>query len=208
MEELPFDNKRIHAEINRAVSNFKSGNNAPISIGVVGGFSVSVKAEEVSSGLSLENYRTEIIARITVSGVSEYSCECRQYPCSRNPIKANISERSEPKMNRAPKPQLKLFLTRDAFNTFYSILTFFVASEAQAGETYYSRTAAKMMSQFVNFGSFIEKKNNDMFLIYLYESEVMKIARMYNKYISVHQNPCKDYFTEFKNEKKIRQSQS
>jgi len=98
------------------------------------------------------------------------------------------------------RPKIKLFLTRNAFNTFFSMLTFYVASEAQAGETFYSYTSAKLMNQFVKYGNFIEKKNEDdsLFLIYLYENEVMKIMKMYNKYISVHQNLSRDYFSDFK----------
>lgn len=104
------------------------------------------------------------------------------------------------------KPPIKMFFSKEAFNTFYSMLTFYVASQAQAGETFYSRTAAKMMSQFVNYGNFIAKRNekDDAFIIHLYESEVMKIIKMYNKYISVHQQPNKDYFADFMANKKSK----
>jgi hypothetical protein len=107
-------------------------------------------------------------------------------------------------MKPSKKPHIKFILTRDSFNTFFAMLTFYVASEAQAGETFYSYTAAKLMNQFVKFGNFNESKteSDSMFLIYLYENEVMKIMRMYNKYISVHQPPCKDYFAEFMKKKK------
>jgi hypothetical protein len=103
-------------------------------------------------------------------------------------------------MSKNKKPQLKFFLSKDAFNTFFAMLTFYVASEAQAGETFYSRSAAVFINQFVNYGNFIEKRNDrdDLFMIYLYENEIMRIMRMYNKYISVHQSPSKDYYTEFK----------
>ena len=107
-------------------------------------------------------------------------------------------------MNKKQKPQLKLFLSKDAFNTFISMLNFYIASEAQAGKTFYSQAAAKFMNQFINYGNFIQKKNeaDDIFMIYLYEIEVMKIMRMYNKYISIHQSPGRDFFAEYKQNKK------
>jgi hypothetical protein len=75
MEELPFENKRLLAELTRAVANFKKGKTESIPIGSVGGFSVAVRAEEITSGLSLDNFTHEIIGKITVKGESEYSVE-------------------------------------------------------------------------------------------------------------------------------------
>ena len=97
------------------------------------------------------------------------------------------------------KPHIKLMVTRDMFNTMLMMFEFFIASETQAGETFYSITSAKFMSQFVKYGNFNVKKNesDSLFVIYLYESEVVKIMRLYNKYISVHQQPYKNYFAEF-----------
>jgi hypothetical protein len=75
MEELPFSNERIHGEIRRAIANLKNGKDESIVIGKVAGFEVSVKAEEVSKCLSLENYSIETVAKITVKGESEYWSE-------------------------------------------------------------------------------------------------------------------------------------
>jgi len=73
MEELPFDNKKIHANINRVLANFKGGNKEPIPLGTVAGFSVSVMAVEETKGLTLDNITTETVARIMVKGEAEYS---------------------------------------------------------------------------------------------------------------------------------------
>jgi len=107
-------------------------------------------------------------------------------------------------MNESKKPNIKVLISREAFNTLFSMLEFFVASEAQAGETFYSSNAAKLMNQFIRYGNFVEKKSDtdSLFIIYLYETEILKIMKMYNKYISVHQQPCKDYFVEMKRNKK------
>jgi len=109
-------------------------------------------------------------------------------------------------MYKNQKPPLKLFLSKEAFNIFFSMLTFYVASEAQAGETFYSTTAAKLINQFERYGNFVEKRHNrdELFFIYLYENEVMVIMRMYNKYICLHQSPSKDYYAEFARNKKTQ----
>jgi hypothetical protein len=107
-------------------------------------------------------------------------------------------------VTESKKPHIKLLLSKDRFNTLFNMLTFFVASEAQAGETFYSFTSAKLMNQFVKYGNFVEKKNesDNLFIIYLYETEVMKITKLYNKYIGVHQKPGKDYYRQFSKSKK------
>jgi len=109
-------------------------------------------------------------------------------------------------MKQTSKPPIRLFMSREAFNTFWMMMRFYVASETQAGKTFYSELAAKFMQQFVRFGNFIEKKNHtdDLFMICLYEGEILKIARMYNKYIAVHTQPTHDFFSEIMADKKSR----
>ena len=87
MEEIPLDNKRLHAEVNRAIANFKRGDTAEIAIGTVGGFAVSVKAEETGNTLSLENYNTEIVAKFTVKGEVDYVCEAGRGELDNNVVR-------------------------------------------------------------------------------------------------------------------------
>jgi N12 class adenine-specific DNA methylase len=74
MEQLPFDNRRLHAEIARAVANLKKGDGTEISIGSVGGFGVSVKATEDVRG-NLLDMSTEISVKFVIRGESEYTCD-------------------------------------------------------------------------------------------------------------------------------------
>ena len=87
MEELHFDNKRLHAEITRAVANFKKGDDTPIPLGTLGGFAIAVETAEVGNGLSLDNYTTEIVARITVQGEAAYSCEAGRNETDNNVVR-------------------------------------------------------------------------------------------------------------------------
>jgi DNA repair exonuclease SbcCD ATPase subunit len=83
MEELPFDNKRIHAQVSQAIANFKKGETTPISIGTVGGFAVSVKAAEVVRTLGT----TEIMVTLVVNGEAEYSCEAGRNETDNNVVR-------------------------------------------------------------------------------------------------------------------------
>jgi N12 class adenine-specific DNA methylase len=75
MEELPLDNKKIHAEVNRTIVNFKNGNNEPIIIGTIKGFEITVKAVEETRGLTLENITTDIVAKFNIEGTVDYLCD-------------------------------------------------------------------------------------------------------------------------------------
>jgi N12 class adenine-specific DNA methylase len=68
MEELPLDNKRIHYEVNRVLTNFKNGNTEPISLGTVAGF--EIVAEIKKTFLEHESYPI-----IKIKGNDEYFFE-------------------------------------------------------------------------------------------------------------------------------------
>jgi hypothetical protein len=89
MEELPFDNKRLHAEINRAVASMKQkGVASEIEVGTVGGFNVSVKAfEEVRANFSLLDTTTELAVRIVVQGEATYFCEAGRNETDNNVVR-------------------------------------------------------------------------------------------------------------------------
>jgi N12 class adenine-specific DNA methylase len=75
MEELPFDNKRLYAEIKKAFINLKNGDSSPIVIGTIGGFTISVQALEIGKGCLLDKYQSGIDVKITIKGESTYSFE-------------------------------------------------------------------------------------------------------------------------------------
>jgi hypothetical protein len=86
MEELPFDNKRLHAEITRAVANLKKGVASEIEVGNVGEFAVSVKATEEVSG-NLLNATSEIAVKIVVRSEAVYSCDAGRNETDNNVVR-------------------------------------------------------------------------------------------------------------------------
>jgi hypothetical protein len=86
------------------------------------------------------------------------------------------------------------------------MLRFFIASEKEAGETTFSKTATKLKEQIDKYGRFIEKDNaeNNMFIIYYFDKEVMQIMKLFVMYTSLRENPSANYFTKICAEKKIQ----
>jgi hypothetical protein len=86
------------------------------------------------------------------------------------------------------------------------MLRFFIASEKEAGETTFSKTATKLKEQIDRYGRFIEKEDeeNNMFIIYYFDKEVMQIMKLFVMYTSLRENPIADYFTKICAEKKAQ----
>jgi hypothetical protein len=86
------------------------------------------------------------------------------------------------------------------------MLRFFIASEKEAGETTFSKIATKLKEQIDRYGRFIEKENteNNMFIIYYFDKEVMQIMKLFVMYTSLRENPSAGYFTKICTEKKAQ----
>ena len=101
MEELPFDNKRLHFLVTQAVANFKKGDDKPITVGNIGGFEISVKAEEITTGFTLDSFSSELVAKFTVKGALDYTCEAGRNETDNNVVRlknvfASIIPKREP----------------------------------------------------------------------------------------------------------------
>ncbi|MDR2532402.1 MAG: hypothetical protein LBC82_06130 [Oscillospiraceae bacterium] len=100
-------------------------------------------------------------------------------------------------MTKNQKPNKKIVLSPALFNSLYTMLRFFIASEKEAGETTFSKTAIKLKEQIDRYGRFIEKDNteNNMFIIYYFDKEVVQIMKLFVMYTSLRENPSADFFT-------------
>jgi len=109
-------------------------------------------------------------------------------------------------MSKTNKPDKKLSLTPNLFNSLYSMLLFFIATGKSAGVTEFSKTAAKLKAQIDRYGRFIEKENaeNNLFMIYYYDRELMQIINLFNLYNHLRENPSADYFTQICADRKVK----
>jgi len=98
--------------------------------------------------------------------------------------------------HKNPKPTIRLMMSEKTYNSFFTMLEFFAATEKSSGETFYSVFSKKVMTNFVNHGVFIQKKHEDdnLFSIYIYESQAMKLIQLFLKYIHVRENPYQNYY--------------
>jgi hypothetical protein len=109
-------------------------------------------------------------------------------------------------MIKNQKPNKKIVLSPALFNSLYTMLQFFIASEKEAGETVYSKTATKLKEQIGRYGRFIEKENaeNNMFIIYYFDKEVVQFMKLFVMYTNLRENPSADYFTRICTNKKAQ----
>ena len=101
-------------------------------------------------------------------------------------------------MQKTNRPTKKLTLAPDLFNSLYSTLLYFIATESTIGETQFSREATKLKEQIDKYGRFAECENpvDSTFVIYYYDREVMQVLKllaMHNR-LSKHTPP--DYFSQ------------
>jgi hypothetical protein len=109
-------------------------------------------------------------------------------------------------MTKSKKPDKKLMLSSNLFNSLYSMLLYFIATEQQTGVTEFSKSAAKFKAQIDKYGRFIGSVNpaDGTFIIYFFDSEVIQLMRLYNMYILIRELPTADFFTQICEERRVR----
>ena len=106
------------------------------------------------------------------------------------------------------KPKIRLMMSEKTYNSFFTMLEFFIATEKSSGETFYSLFSKKVKANFVKYGVFIQKRHEDdsMFSIYIYESQAMKLIQLFLKYINVREKPYENFYKLHSQSKKSKNS--
>jgi len=101
-------------------------------------------------------------------------------------------------MTKPNRPTKKLTLAPDLFNSLYSTLLYFIATEATVGETQFSLEATKLKEQIDKYGRFNEAKNPDdnTFVIYYYDRELMQVLKLLAMHNRMSKNTPADYFSQ------------
>ena len=110
-------------------------------------------------------------------------------------------------MQKSNRPTKKLTLAPDLFNSLYSTLLYFIATEATIGETQFSIEAAKLKVQIDKYGRFTVAKNPDdsTFTIYYFDKEVMQIMNLLILQSTMKSSPGEDHFSQLA---RLRKSKS
>ena len=94
------------------------------------------------------------------------------------------------------KPDIKIMLTRELFNSLFTMFAYFKSTEAAVGENYYSRCSAKLEAKIARYARFSKSDSGESAVVYFFTNEITQLTDLYTKYISLREEPDCDYFAE------------
>lgn len=92
------------------------------------------------------------------------------------------------------KPTSTLFIPQEMFNTLISALDYFVATQAQIGETFFSKHATRLKAKILNYGRAFKSEGENSVSIYFYGIESAMLIKLLIYYINLGENPSADYY--------------
>jgi len=106
-------------------------------------------------------------------------------------------------MTNKNKPNIKITLSREMFNSLCTMFAYYKATENYAGQTYYSYNSAKLETKIVQYGRFIKSESGDSVVVYFFAIEIIQLTDLFVKYINLREYPDSDYFSQAENKRKI-----
>jgi hypothetical protein len=97
-------------------------------------------------------------------------------------------------MSKGTKPDSVLFLPREAFNSLVSALDYFVATETQIGETFFSKHATRLKAKILKHGRVCKKNDSESVSLFCYGIESAMLIKLLTYYIGLGEKPTADYF--------------
>ncbi|MBR3026498.1 MAG: hypothetical protein IKH71_18890 [Oscillospiraceae bacterium] len=91
---------------------------------------------------------------------------------------------------------VKLYLTRDLFNSLLSVLEAYEKTET---EGFYTDYASKLKNKLMNFARFFEKNNEENVAFYFFPDEAALLIKLLLFYESAIEKPSQDFFEIVKN---------
>ena len=101
-------------------------------------------------------------------------------------------------MKKTNKPQIRLHLNPDNYNSLISILSFFIATENEYGKTYFSQSSCKLKSKIMRYSRIVKNKDNENVWMHFFENETIDLMKLVIKYVNMTEEPTCDFFTELK----------
>jgi uncharacterized protein YktA (UPF0223 family) len=78
-----------------------------------------------------------------------------------------------------------------------SVLDFFVKTEKNYGETYYSAFSKKLFSKIITHGRVIKSKSEEKALIHFFDNEPALIIKLMAHYTNMCEKPSDDFYKTF-----------
>ena len=104
-------------------------------------------------------------------------------------------------MKKINKPQIRLHLNPDNYNSLISILSFFIATENEYGKTYFSQSSAKLKSKILKYSRIVKNKDSESICVHFFENETVDLMKVVIKYVNMSEEPTSDFFTQLKLQK-------
>jgi hypothetical protein len=95
---------------------------------------------------------------------------------------------------KSQKPDIKIMLTRELFNSLFTMFAYFKSTEAAVGENYYSRCSVKLEAKIVRYARFFKSESGETAVVYFFTNEIMQLTDLYTKYISLREEADGDYY--------------
>ena len=92
------------------------------------------------------------------------------------------------------RPDIKITLTRELFNSLLTMFAYYKATKNEIGETYYSRSADKLEGKIIRYGRFIKSETGDAVVVNFFSNEIIMLTDLFAKYINLREDSDGDYY--------------
>jgi len=96
------------------------------------------------------------------------------------------------------KPNVRLYLTGDLYNSLMSVIAMITESKREIGETTFSEQAEKLKGKILKHGHLIKTKSGERVSIHFFEREAAILIKLLILYNSLREKPPVDFFAELK----------
>ena len=102
-------------------------------------------------------------------------------------------------MGNNQKPNIKISLPRNIFNSFFSSLSYFSEAVDVKEKNYFKKTSTRLKEKILKHGRAFSNKDGDYVSVFLYDIEASALIVLMANYINLGEEPFTDYFSLVKN---------
>ena len=101
-------------------------------------------------------------------------------------------------MNENTKPNVRLYLTGDLYNSLMSVIAMMTESKREIGETAFSEQAEKLKTKIHKHSHVVKTKNGERVSIHFFEREAAILLKLLLLYNSIREKTPIDFFANLK----------
>jgi hypothetical protein len=105
-------------------------------------------------------------------------------------------------MSESKKPHIKLMITREMFNTLFTMFTYFESFEISHGNSYHIHYSKLLKAKIMKYGRLVKAEGGDDVLLYFFPNEAIQLINILAMYSAVKTDADEHHFNEFLESKK------